>query len=569
MKKIMYCILVNISICDLYRTVRLLLLFVVSIAIFGCASIPSRLGGGPEDKEPPTVIRTFPENRSVSFKESTIEIEFSEYVNRGSVLQNIVIQPRTKQEYSWKGTILKIHFIEPLRDSTTYSLTIGNDVMDVNQNKATAPISLAFSTGSTIDSAKIYGKIIGAFPDGVQIFAYKLGSEDTCNPESRFPDYNRRIASDGSFSFESIANGTYRLFAIKDEIGNNLFDIGNDMFSIAPLDITAKHFVTDSVVFKICPADYFIRAKIIDVKGVSNQEIEVQFSKEVLIGTSSSSNFSIIDSSTSEPMNILSINKSKHSQKELTIVVDKPFVENRKYGISMNNNSKHFKDIHNFEVPTQDSILYFSSRNSLFPNKNAIASVSKKDSSTNISLSDSLEILLEQPISPTGTVSYITQKNEKISLLTNPSIRNYFSIPFTTFANNQWNNVTVEIKDPVTKFDTIVRLSYQTVDNRNFGKIKGTIERKNTEIPLLFKLNSTKRNGKNYQFFVTESTFSFENLEEGSYIMDIIVDTDKNGIFSCGNVDPLQYCEKVIKHPTIFEIKPRWSIDKVLIKIPE
>ena len=569
MKITMYCILLKISICDLYRTVRILLLFVVSLAIVGCASIPGRLGGGPEDKEPPSVVRTYPENRSVSFKESTIEIEFSEYVNRGSVLQNIVIQPRTKQEYSWKGSILKIHFIEPLQDSTTYSVTIGNDVMDMNQNKATAPISLAFSTGSIIDSAKIYGKIIGVFPEGVQIFAYKFGSEDTCNPQFRLPDYNKRIASDGTFSFESIANGRYRLYAMKDELSNNLFDVGQDMFSVAPLDITARHFVSDSIVFRICPAEYFLRGKMVDVKGVSEQEIEVQFSKEVLIGTVSSENFSILDSATLEPLQILSINKTKHSQKEVTIVVDKPFVENRRYGISLNNSSKQFKDVHHFDIPTQDSLLFFSSRNSVFSKRNTLTTVSKKDSSINVSFSDSLEILLAQPISLKGTVSYSFQNNEKKSLIINPSIRNYFSIPLNNLVNNQWNSLSIECKDSSTNLDTTLRLSLQSVDNRNFGKIKGTIERKSNNIPLLIYLNSTKRNGKNYQFTVTENTFTFENLEEGSYSMEIVVDTDRNGIFSCGSINPFQYCEKVIKHPTIFEIKPRWSIDKVLLKIPE
>lgn len=544
-------------------------MFVVCITTIGCASIPPRLGGGPEDKEPPKVIRTFPENRSVSFKESKIEIEFSEFVNRGSVLQNILIQPRTKQEYTWSGRTLKINFIEPLRDSTTYSVTIGNDIQDMNQNKATAPISLAFSTGSTIDSSKIYGKIIGVFPEGVQIFAYKLDSQDSCSPQHRFPDYNKRIASDGTFSFESIANGRYRLFAIKDELSNNLFDIGQDMFSVAPVDISAKQFVADSIIFRVCPAEYFLRAKMLDVKGVSSQEIEVQFSKEVLIGTVSAETFSILDSATNEPMKILSVNKTKHSQKEVTLVVEKPFTENRKYGISLKNTSKSFLDVHNFEVPIQDTLLYFTTRNSLYPNKNSISSISKKDSSVNNSFSDSLEIVLAKPLSNLATILYSTDKKEYVSLITNPLIRNYFSIPFKNFINNQWNVTSIQIKDPVILLDTTVVLSLQTMDNRNYGKIKGTIERNKENIPILVYLNSTKRNGKNYQFTVIENTFSFENLEEGSYTMEIVVDRDKNGIFSCGNITPFLYCEKVFKHLTIFEVKPRWSIDKVILTIPE
>jgi hypothetical protein len=543
-------------------------LFVVCIVFSACASnIPP--SGGPEDKEPPTVIKTYPENRQVSFKESTIEIEFSEYVNRGSVLQNVVIQPRTVHEYSWKGTILKIHFLEPLRDSTTYSLSISNDFTDLQQNKPNSPISLAFSTGNTIDSAKIYGKIVGAFPEGVQIFAYKLGSADTCNPKHRFPDYNKRIASDGSFSFESISDGTYRLFAIKDELSNSLFDERQDMFSVAPGDVKAQHFVADSIRFRICPADYFQEASVLEVKGISTQEVEIQFSKEVFISTISKETFNVFDSTTSEKIPILSVGKTKHAQKEVTLVFEKPLLADKKYGYTLSNTAKQFKDVHSFVVPSKDSAIYFSPRSSPYETNNFIASVSKKDSIQNLQLTDSLEIILAKPLSLNATIELKTQSGQKQSLLKNPSIRTYFSVPFFEFINDVWNPIVVEIKDKELQFDTTLTMNLKTQDIRNFGKIKGSIVKSNSSTPIILTLTSSKRNGKTYKQIVTNQDFSFDNIEEGAYTMEIVVDEDNDGAFSCGKLEPFSYCEKVISHPTIFEVKPRWTIDKVIIKIPE
>lgn len=485
------------------------------------------------------------------------------------MLQNIVIQPRTVQEYSWKGTILKIHFLEPLRDSTTYSLSISNDFTDLQQNKPSSPISLAFSTGKTIDSAKIYGKIIGTFPEGVQIFAYKLGASDTCNPQWRFPDYNKRIASDGSFSFESISDGTYRLFAIKDELSNSLYDVGQDMFSVAPGDVRAQHFVTDSIRFKICPADYFQEAKVLDIIGVSTQEIEIQFSKEVLISTISNETFNVFDSTTSEKIPVLSVGKTKHAQKEVTLVFEKPLLTEKKYGFTLSNNTKLFKDVHSFVVPSNDSIFYFSPRNSPYETKNFIASVSKKDSVQNLQFTDSLEIILAKPLSKSGTIELKTQSGQKQSLMNNPNIRTYFTIPFSNFTNDVWNPIVIEIKDKEFQFDTTFTINLKTQDIRNFGKIKGTISRKNMNTPIILTLSSTKRNGKIYKQIISGSEFTFEHVEEGSYTLEIIIDEDKDGAFSCGRLEPFEHCEKVILFPTIFEVKPRWTIDKVLITIPE
>jgi len=549
-------------------SVRILVVFVVSVLFSSCASnVPP--SGGPEDKEPPSVLRTVPENKELNFKSNLVEIEFSEYVNRSSVLQNIVIQPLTRQEYSWSGTSLKIHFVELLKDSTTYSISIQNDFTDLQQNKPLSPISIAFSTGPCIDSAKIYGKIIGTVPDGVQIFAYKLSIEDTCNPQTTNPNYSTRLSSDGSFSLESISDGKYRLFAIKDELSNNLFDIGQDMFSIAPKDVDAKHYVSDSIQFKICQSDYFQRADITDVKSNSLQELQIQFTKEVVMKSISILSFEVLDSLNSTIIPVQSILKSKGNQKEITLILSTPLDAKKKYSFDLQNIDSSLLDINLFPVQSSTSKFYFLPRNTEYLKKNALILISKTDSIQNISTNDSLEVIVSKPISNSGTITYSLNSGKKFSLLTESNNRNFFSIPFSSFSNDSWNSITVEIQDSEQFLDTTIVIRVRTQDIRNFGKIKGTILNNFNKSQVILTLKSNKRNGKEYSIITSENEFLFENIEEGSYSLEIVEDSDKNGEYSCGNLNPFQHCEKVSMFPTIFEVKARWSIDKVSITIPK
>ena len=54
-------------------------------------------GGGPVDKTPPEVIKTFPTPDSTNVKQlSVISFEFSESMNEGSIANTIFISPPLK-----------------------------------------------------------------------------------------------------------------------------------------------------------------------------------------------------------------------------------------------------------------------------------------------------------------------------------------------------------------------------------------------------------------------------------------------------------------------------------------
>ena len=154
--------------------------------------------GGPVDKTPPEIIRVFPEDGSINFDEDYLEIEFSEYVDNRSVQDAIFISPAIEGlEYDWGGTELDISFTEPLKDSTTYTITIGTDAKDLNNgNKMEKAFNFVFSTGSKIDKGKIFGKVYDPKPSGIMIFAYKKDTS-VIRPTEMKPTYISQVGESG------------------------------------------------------------------------------------------------------------------------------------------------------------------------------------------------------------------------------------------------------------------------------------------------------------------------------------------------------------------------------------
>ena len=181
------------------QSVKIFLFFSALIFVISCANqLPP--GGGEVDTVPPEIIFSYPENGTTNFKDDYIEFEFSEYVDKRSFKDAIFISPAIDEqlEISWSGTSVEIGFPNGLKDSLTYVVTIGTDVVDVNnKNRMTNSYSFSFATGDKIDKRSIDGKVYGKDAEGTLIFAYKY-SDDTTKYLAKKPDYLSQIGKDGT-----------------------------------------------------------------------------------------------------------------------------------------------------------------------------------------------------------------------------------------------------------------------------------------------------------------------------------------------------------------------------------
>lgn len=179
--------------------------------------------GGPKDELPPKLIKSQPEHKQKNYKAKSITLEFDELVNLNNPKEEVLISPSIgkKVEFKVKKKTVTIIAEEGWEDSTTYTIAFREGIRDITENNAPENLQLAFSTGSTIDSLSIRGKVKfslkEAIPDKITVAIYKT---DTFNIFEHSPSYFTIADKKGNFSLENIKDGNYYIYAFNDKNKN-------------------------------------------------------------------------------------------------------------------------------------------------------------------------------------------------------------------------------------------------------------------------------------------------------------------------------------------------------------
>lgn len=134
--------------------------FIYIIFLASCArqSAPT---GGPKDTIPPVLVRAIPPNETINFDERKLELIFSEDIILNAPKEQLIVTPTIGKDYkitSRKNTVT-LEFTEPLLDSTTYTFNFRETVKDITEKNPVRNLTLAYSTGSYIDSLSIEGTV--------------------------------------------------------------------------------------------------------------------------------------------------------------------------------------------------------------------------------------------------------------------------------------------------------------------------------------------------------------------------------------------------------------------------
>lgn len=238
------------------RIFHILLSFLALIILVQCAKIGSP-SGGPRDIAPPVLLKSKPLNKSTLFAGRQIELTFDEYINSQGMSQELVISPPMEEtpEIRMKGKTLVIEFMEELRENTTYTLSFGETVKDLNEGNVLRNFEFVFSTGERLDSLGVLGMAVQAFDlefpeteDPFFVMLYENLSDSA--PLLEIPDYIGKITPQGAFLINNIRPGTYRLFALQDQNRSLKYDVPEEMIGF--LDTT---ILLDPGMFELKLAD--------------------------------------------------------------------------------------------------------------------------------------------------------------------------------------------------------------------------------------------------------------------------------------------------------------------------
>ncbi len=211
----------------------------LALAVGSCAQIepPS---GGPEDTEPPRVTAAFPESAAVQVpRGDSLALCFSESVDRRAVEEAFVFSPPVEyRERSWKENTWILRLREPLREGVTYAGLLGIGAKDHHGVALKKPWSWAFSTGDSLDTGSISGKVVGQrFPGrGAAVYAWLWDPAvpDTTR-EGPPPDPLRVGQADpqGIYELSYLPRGRpLRICALYDRNSNRAFDREQDRWAV-------------------------------------------------------------------------------------------------------------------------------------------------------------------------------------------------------------------------------------------------------------------------------------------------------------------------------------------------
>ncbi|MCR4965793.1 MAG: Ig-like domain-containing protein [Bacteroidales bacterium] len=212
------------------------------LLLAGCAKVvlPS---GGPRDTEPPKMLKEDPPAGSVNFSDNQIKITFDEFFTLNNPSENVLISPplSSAPKYTTNGKSLIIKFTDTLQPHTTYNMVFSNCIKDFHESNELSYYHYSFSTGDIIDSFSIRGNVLDAVTlESNKDFLVMLYLQDVDSlPLTTIPDYVTKSLANGSFTFNNIAPGDYKLFALKDINANMLYDLPNEQIAYADKLVSA------------------------------------------------------------------------------------------------------------------------------------------------------------------------------------------------------------------------------------------------------------------------------------------------------------------------------------------
>ncbi len=195
----------------------------------GCANTTTPPSGGPKDTIPPVItkISPLPGATNVNVHNTKIRFTFNEYVKIKDANGIFLSPPMEKRPKAViRGKSVEVTFESDLDTNTTYTLDLTGAIVDNNEGNPFPGYTLVFSTGSRIDSLCMTGLVQDCnslMPmKGVTVMLYKDHADSAVF--LRRPVAAARTDDWGFFSIRNIQDTLYRVYAVKDENNNNLYD---------------------------------------------------------------------------------------------------------------------------------------------------------------------------------------------------------------------------------------------------------------------------------------------------------------------------------------------------------
>ena len=547
-------------------------LLVIGLLISNCANqLPP--GGGEIDRVPPVITELYPADGTINYKDTYFELTFSKYIEKRSLKDAIFISPAINGniEIDWSGHSARINFPEKLKDSTTYVVTIGTDLVDYNnKNRMAQSYTFSFSTGSQIDKRVITGKVYDEKPSGIMIFAYKKGKEDP-DPTKTKPDYISQAGNDGRYKIAGLGAGDFRVFAVMDESRDLLFQPGQDRIGMPYKDVTFSEQDTlfTNLNFFLTKIDTSA-PRMLNTVMTDKYHIIVNFSEPIDSTYIRSGNFFVYDSTAKKRIPMLYAYKGTTKPTEIVLITSQ-------------------------NIPKENSVyMYADTIKDLSGNtyKNDYAPLTVSDKPDTIKP----DIIKYLPPARTDHADFIGQKfqfyfNDGVD---SNAVKNALRFTDTSGIPVNYKIIFIDdatfqveplkplaakkdyiIKIDFTKFsdaagnrrDSVYQYKFKTITGLDFTGVSGALGFADLKRKPIIVLQGVDGDKIIYiQPLITDNKFNIERVVPGKYILWSYLDVDSSRTYSYGEVKPFKPAEQFSFYPDTLNLRARWVQSDILFE---
>jgi uncharacterized protein (DUF2141 family) len=543
------------------------LVFVSLLAIAGCANQMAPVGGE-VDKIPPEIIESYPKDKTVNYKESYIELKFSEYVDKLSVQNSIFISPALQHglNYDWAGKTVTIEFKDTLQMNTTYTVTVGTEVLDYNnRNRMIQPFTFSFSTGDKIDTAKISGTVYNPKVEGVMIYAYQTSGDPDVAKQR--PNYVSQVAKNGKYALVGLREGKYKVVAIRDNMLDFLYQKNDDEIGVQSFDIELTPEITH-----IERADFFltkedtIAPKLSAAFMKDRNHMVVEFSENIDSCKLSTDNFALLDTTSQRKILPKYFYKLDAKPNQFYLAFDDTS-SFKDYVLT----AAEFEDLHsNKTIADRISFIYKSEKDTL-PNKLLKVYGEMPDDKVDFEKPcikiqfadgiDSLEIIRRSTIEDV--------KKSRIDF----SVKRIDDVHFNLDLRSKLKPGTEHILKFNAKdlhdfsgksLDTVYQMKFFTSTELDFGGVSGTVGCDDSTLVTVLETVTTPK-----RFYEQKNDlrkkFDFKKVVPGRYFVWTYKDVNKNGKYDPGTIVPFKFSEDFRYYSDTLNLRARWPVGDVLI----
>ncbi len=220
--------------------------------IHSCANTTQAPSGGKKDTIPPYIVMIdpLPGATGVPLVGAKFKFDFDEYVTIKTA-QNIFLSPPGKKmpKSRVQGRSVIVSIEDTLKENTTYTISFTDALADNNEGNIYPGYTYVFTTGDRIDSMAFTGVVQDCNDlspvKGATVLLYKDHSDSAVFLQR--PYAATKTDDWGFFILPFIEDTLYRLYAIKDENNNNLYDPETEMVAFVDSIIRPVITVSDTL----------------------------------------------------------------------------------------------------------------------------------------------------------------------------------------------------------------------------------------------------------------------------------------------------------------------------------